>query len=297
MQLEFRLYWRRQSPNEDLRMKHRLLLAVLILLFSSCGSGDKPAESDKAATADKSETAATADKSDAVVLPPESEPAALAAERIKEIQDEYNQARSDFMVEYRAADSDEARKKLVDTKFPKPNEYSDRILTILDEGVDKDIEFEALFWLSTSIRSESATDRLFKDHAKNQEMHKLCLGMIYSPPNQENKDRLQMLISESPHRQVKGWATFALASYLARNGEVDEHVESLFNSAIDEFGDIEFRGKRTLGDMAKAALFEAKNLVVGKEAPDIEGVDLDGKEFKLSDYRGKVVMLDFWGDW
>jgi hypothetical protein len=29
-------------------------------------------------------------------------------------------------------------------------------------------------------------------------------------------------------------------------------------------------------------------------APEIVGTDQDGKEFKLSDYRGKVVMLDFW---
>jgi hypothetical protein len=35
----------------------------------------------------------------------------------------------------------------------------------------------------------------------------------------------------------------------------------------------------------------------GTVAPDIEGVDLDGVAFKLSDYRGKVVFLDFWGDW
>ena len=32
-------------------------------------------------------------------------------------------------------------------------------------------------------------------------------------------------------------------------------------------------------------------------APEIEGPDMDGKTFKLSDYRGKVVVLDFWGDW
>lgn len=33
---------------------------------------------------------------------------------------------------------------------------------------------------------------------------------------------------------------------------------------------------------------------VGQRAPEIAGVDLDGRSFKLSDYRGKVVMLDFW---
>jgi hypothetical protein len=36
---------------------------------------------------------------------------------------------------------------------------------------------------------------------------------------------------------------------------------------------------------------------VGTEAPDIIGEDLDGVAFKLSDYRGQVVMLDFWGNW
>ncbi len=36
---------------------------------------------------------------------------------------------------------------------------------------------------------------------------------------------------------------------------------------------------------------------VGEMAPEIEGVDLEGVAFKLSDYRGKVVMLDFYGDW
>ena len=38
-------------------------------------------------------------------------------------------------------------------------------------------------------------------------------------------------------------------------------------------------------------------LEVGNLAPEIIGEDIDGKKFKLSDYRGKVVMLDFWGDW
>ena len=36
---------------------------------------------------------------------------------------------------------------------------------------------------------------------------------------------------------------------------------------------------------------------VGKLAPEIEGEDVDGVPFKLSDYRGKVVLLDFWGHW
>jgi hypothetical protein len=36
---------------------------------------------------------------------------------------------------------------------------------------------------------------------------------------------------------------------------------------------------------------------IGNRAPEILGVDVDGQPFKLSDYRGKVVVLDFWGHW
>jgi hypothetical protein len=36
---------------------------------------------------------------------------------------------------------------------------------------------------------------------------------------------------------------------------------------------------------------------VGETAPEIKGEDIDGIPFTLSDYRGKVVVLDFWGHW
>jgi thiol-disulfide isomerase/thioredoxin len=36
---------------------------------------------------------------------------------------------------------------------------------------------------------------------------------------------------------------------------------------------------------------------IGEAAPEIEGPDLEGKPFKLSDYRGKVVFLQFWASW
>jgi peroxiredoxin len=36
---------------------------------------------------------------------------------------------------------------------------------------------------------------------------------------------------------------------------------------------------------------------VGAPAPEIDGEDLDGKPMKLSDFRGQVVVLAFWGEW
>ncbi|MBX3236574.1 MAG: TlpA family protein disulfide reductase [Nitrospiraceae bacterium] len=38
-------------------------------------------------------------------------------------------------------------------------------------------------------------------------------------------------------------------------------------------------------------------LVVGKEAPDFLLTDLNDKPYRLSDFRGKVVFLNFWATW
>lgn len=36
---------------------------------------------------------------------------------------------------------------------------------------------------------------------------------------------------------------------------------------------------------------------VGDKAPEIDNVDLDDKRMALSEYKGKVILLDFWGFW
>ena len=44
-------------------------------------------------------------------------------------------------------------------------------------------------------------------------------------------------------------------------------------------------------------LFEIRHLAVGKTAPNTESSTLDGKTVKIADYKGKVVVLDFWATW
>jgi RNA polymerase sigma factor (sigma-70 family) len=85
-------------------------------------------------------------------------------------------------------------------------------------------------------------------------------------------------------------------------------AEDLFELVIDRYGDVPFvRGggresydrarKTTLAQVAEGRLDEMHHLAVGQPAPEIDGVDLDGKPLKLSDHRGKVVVLVFWGSW
>jgi hypothetical protein len=55
--------------------------------------------------------------------------------------------------------------------------------------------------------------------------------------------------------------------------------------------------KVPLGELADRELFELRYLQPGLPAPEIAGKDVDGRPMKLSDFRGKVVLLDFWGHW
>ncbi len=71
----------------------------------------------------------------------------------------------------------------------------------------------------------------------------------------------------------------------------------LFTELGEKYGSEKLVREITFGQLAKAAIFEIRNLSVGKTAPEIDGEDTDGVKFKLSDYRGKVVLLSFWGTW
>ena len=82
---------------------------------------------------------------------------------------------------------------------------------------------------------------------------------------------------------------------MKRNGST-EAAEKLFEEVSSDYSDVK-QGRRQLSEAADAELFEIRRLVIGQVAPEIEGEDIDEAPMKLTDYRGKVVVLDFWGHW
>jgi len=119
----------------------------------------------------------------------------------------------------------------------------------------------------------------------------------------ESEGKLQAILEKNPHPKLKAAAALALGRARAEKmdavadqpDEADKVVaqaEPYFTKAIDLYKDSPAQRRA-----AETELNALRHLRVGKEALDIKGPDLDGKEFKLSDYRGKVVLLDFWGNW
>ena len=95
---------------------------------------------------------------------------------------------------------------------------------------------------------------------------------------------LRAAMEKSPHRRVRGNACFSLAWYMEshsrlRSGGMSRpqadamNAESMkrFEQVIELFADGKGGGPYTLGQLAEAALFEARNLGIGKVAPEITG--------------------------
>ncbi len=56
-------------------------------------------------------------------------------------------------------------------------------------------------------------------------------------------------------------------------------------------------GATAVAARAERCLFEQERLQVGMKAPELAGKDVNGGEVRLSQFRGRVVVLTFWGQW
>jgi hypothetical protein len=221
-----------------------------------------------------------------------------ANEIFAQISKEFDAAQAAFMEEYRAAKDDAARAKLVEEKYPRPSKYAPRVVAFVDRNPDDPAAVDALVWLATRADGpdalKPALERLSRHHLKSEKIGPVCQRLGYNT-DASAQAFLAKVMEGSPHRDVRGTACFAMGQSLL-NANKGPEAEKRFEEVVEKYADVQ-GGRGTLGESAKSQLFEARNLVTGKVAPEIEGEDVEGVRFKLSDYRGKVVVLDFWGDW
>jgi hypothetical protein len=142
--------------------------------------------------------------------------------------------------------------------------------------------------------------RLGRDDAE-----KLVPIVVANLGDPRHADLRAELLDKSRSGSVKGACLYAQGMAVVnamRSGNPSDAERATAIAALerarDEFGKEKDYGRG--GDWATAVdgpLFQLQNLYIGAMAPDIVGEDLNGVEFKLSDYRGKVVVIDFWGNW
>jgi peroxiredoxin len=94
----------------------------------------------------------------------------------------------------------------------------------------------------------------------------------------------------------RAWGKPAIAALMRRDLEgMEKEALALFRRVQDRYGDLPHPTHGTMGRFAAAHVAAIEDPVgPDKRAPEISGTTLAGKEMKLSDHRGKVVLLAFW---
>src|SRR5262249_29378978 len=69
-------------------------------------------------------------------------------------------------------------------------------------------------------------------------------------------------------------------------------AERFYELVVRRYADIPGRSGK-LGEWAAQALFQLRDLAVGRPAPEVQGLDVNGEPLGLRDYRGQVIVLMF----
>jgi hypothetical protein len=173
-----------------------------------------------------------------------------------------------------------------------------------DEADPQTADLLAAVVMSNPYQSiaKKAAERLLEKHPDNAAAERVVSLLGRLP---DGADTLKRVLEKATQPRLKAAAALALGQSLVSQTErpnlspadaekLGAEAEKYMTMAIELYGKEKADAQK--GE-AERELKAFQTLRVGKEAPEIRAADLDGKEFKLSDYRGKVVLLDFWGDW
>jgi len=233
--------------------------------------------------------------------PSPQDPQAAYDELVKAL----NQAISDWQTEAQAAvqKAQEAGQAIPAIAMQPPTKaFISRAqeLAAAHEGKDDAVRFLAFILKNASNERNAvkkAVEVLARDHAKTKAIGDVLPFLPFATRFGASKQVMSLLdsvVADHADADCKAQALITRGSMRLEQAKTDEQRKAA-EQDLREVATVTQNAE--LLAQAKDALFEIENLQVGCTAPDIAGVDVEGVAFKLSDYRGKVVLLDFWGFW
>ncbi len=255
--------------------------------------------------------------------------------RFKELATEYDSKLQTWHLANLKAKTPDERQRAVKELRPDDKVYAQRFLALAQEDPKAPTALDALGRVLNCSRddaADAAIDQLGRDWTTNPRIAGV-IHPISTSVSTKAEGLLRDIIAKNTDRNAVGPAVLALAmrldSYAGfamqrnqspekakllekyyRKEQLDQifkvdpitllkEAEALFERARKEFADVKLspRARQTIGEYTSTRLNRLNALAPGKPAPEIDGEDIDGKRFKLSEYRGKVVVLVFWASW
>ncbi len=226
------------------------------------------------------------------------------ADEFAAIAKEMQEKESAALKRFREAKDPQEKKKIRDEFFTLKEAGQNKLFELAKKHPREEAAFAAISFAAARGNAQ-AIDLVLQHHLENKNIGMLCVQLSMDGNAQANK-LIRAVLEKAKNQETRGTATLALAMSLKNQADASEDEKLVPQLQADSeklFVTIEkdFAALKTplgvAGEVAKKSLFELRNLSVGRTAPDLTGEDLEGKAIKLSDYRGKVIFLDFWAHW
>jgi peroxiredoxin len=119
--------------------------------------------------------------------------------------------------------------------------------------------------------------------------------MAFVEPFQKRMDELQTELSNVPldfiRNNPNSFASLILYKQVVFKPADPTGTERIFNGLSARLR------ASTMGKTLQLQITADKVLAIGQQAPNFTQNDVNGKPVKLSDFKGKYVLLDFWASW
>ena len=148
-----------------------------------------------------------------------------------------------------------------------------------------------------------AADLIADKYANSPDISHFCEGLGRGGRWAVAYERHMRAILKVNHdRFVRCSAYFSLATLVQLTSEDRQtEAEELFTTFLKDFdGEYNYHGlgiEQQYRLDAQRQLDELRSRALGMPAPEIDGVDIYDKPMKLSDFRGRVVLMSFWATW
>lgn len=206
----------------------------------------------------------------------------------------YKQKSTKFKKRVRAEKDRKKQRAMYRNERPSPTETIDLVLELAKKNPTAEGIEQGLSW-----GLQGANEVQFKEISKLLLSHykdSAALGKLaqrYARTG-SGDDGLRKIVQLAGDKKVRQDASYYLATRLVKKADTKDEGIAMMKKLIASPG--VSKNPRLLAQL-KAQVMLIEQLSIGCTAPDIVGTDQDDKEFKLSDYRGQVVLLDFWGIW
>lgn len=248
---------------------------------------------------------------------------ALAQSEYESVDLEFKKAIAELRSLIAAVDSKDDKIRLLATRNPAP-EFAKRFMEIAKKHSGTKAGLNAVLFAVQRTKGDQkneAMNLLIDSYSDQVDLVKVAQSLKGEVPSQDVENWLQAMIEKVDSESEKSAITVTFAKYVGqipyfqrtlavnpailkrysaaqldyinstRTQAQNDHLAGMLQSVIDN------SDQSRMETVAKKELYDLQNLQVGMVAPEIDGKDFDDIPFKLSDYRGKVVMLDFWGHW